>query len=76
MCPGMDDLTPRQRQIAKLVARGMTNSEIANELYITVPTVKNALTEIYRALGIETRRISPNRIALAVEVLRTDQGGF
>jgi DNA-binding NarL/FixJ family response regulator len=37
-------LTPRERQVAELVAEGLTNAQIADRLYVTVDTVKKHLT--------------------------------
>lgn len=49
------NLTKRQRQVADLVVRGMTNREIGRELAITEDTVKRHLYDIYEALGINNR---------------------
>ena len=48
-------LTPREADILPLVARGLSNKEIAAALSLTVPTVKNHLHRIYRKLGIRRR---------------------
>jgi DNA-binding CsgD family transcriptional regulator len=48
-------LTRRERQVAALVARGMTNKEIAGELFITVRTVKSHLTNIFNKLDFTSR---------------------
>jgi DNA-binding NarL/FixJ family response regulator len=48
-------LTPREFDILKALARGLTNKAIAAELWITVQTVKFHLTSIYRKLGISNR---------------------
>jgi DNA-binding NarL/FixJ family response regulator len=50
-----DALTPKQREVARLAAHGLTNEHIARELAITVGTVKIHLTQVYRRLGIPTR---------------------
>jgi DNA-binding CsgD family transcriptional regulator len=66
-----DELTPSERRIAELVARGRTNREVAAELFVTVHTVEKALTRAYRKLGVRSRtelaptlaelRISPGK---------------
>ena len=52
---GADALTPSERRIAALAAGGMTNREIAQDLYVTPRTVEYHLTGVYRKLGIATR---------------------
>jgi DNA-binding CsgD family transcriptional regulator len=48
-------LTPRERQIAVLVARGLTNAEIGVELWITQNSVKQALKRMFRKLNVSAR---------------------
>jgi non-specific serine/threonine protein kinase len=48
-------LTPRQREVAALIARGMSNRAIAEELVITVRTVESHVTHILRKLGFGSR---------------------
>jgi DNA-binding NarL/FixJ family response regulator len=48
-------LTPREVQIANLVARGLTNAEIGAELWITQNSVKQALKRMFRKLGVSAR---------------------
>ncbi|WP_179893981.1 AAA family ATPase [Streptomyces sp. gb14] len=49
-------LSPRERDIAGLVARGWTNREIAQELFVSVKTVEYHLGNVYAKLGIQGRR--------------------
>jgi DNA-binding CsgD family transcriptional regulator len=49
------ELGPRQQQIAELAASGMTNDEIANELGISVNTVKGRLKEVFEILDVRNR---------------------
>ena len=51
----LDSLTPRERQIAEHVGRGMRNREIAAALAMSEGTVKVYLHTIYQKLGIENR---------------------
>jgi DNA-binding NarL/FixJ family response regulator len=51
----VDDLTDRQRQILALMARGMPNKLIANELKISEATVKSHVTDIMRVLCVTNR---------------------
>ncbi len=48
-------LTPREVQIAQLVAQGRTNSEIGIELWITENSVKQALKRMFRKLEVSSR---------------------
>lgn len=48
-------LTPRERQIADLVALGRTNAEIGTELWITENSVKQALKRMFRKLEVSSR---------------------
>jgi two-component system nitrate/nitrite response regulator NarP len=49
------ELTPRETAIAKLVARGLRNREIGNDLGLTEGTVKVWLHRIYEKLGVSNR---------------------
>jgi DNA-binding CsgD family transcriptional regulator len=51
----IDRLTPRELQIAELVALGRTNAAIGNELWITENSVKHALKRIFRKLEVSFR---------------------
>ncbi len=48
-------LTPREIQIAKLVARGLTNAQIGKELWIQENSVKQALKRMFRKLEVSSR---------------------
>ncbi|MEH2203467.1 MAG: LuxR C-terminal-related transcriptional regulator [Nostoc sp.] len=48
-------LTPREMQIASLVAQGQTNAEISAELWITENSVKQALKRMFRKLEVSSR---------------------
>ena len=50
-----DDLTAREREILRLVSDGMTNGQIARELWVTEQTVKFHLSNVYRKLGVSNR---------------------
>ncbi|WP_327251099.1 LuxR C-terminal-related transcriptional regulator [Streptomyces sp. NBC_01244] len=49
-------LTPRQRDIAHLAAKGTTSKQIAESLHLSTRTVDNHLQTIYTKLGVSTRR--------------------
>ena len=48
-------LTPREREVARLIQRGHSNKEIASELHIEVATVKNHVHSILKKLEIRRR---------------------
>ena len=48
-------LTPREQEIALLVARGLTNRQIAQKLSISERTVENHITKILKKLGFSSR---------------------
>ncbi len=51
----VDALTPREREIVRMVARGMRNRTIADRLSISEGTVKVHLHNIYEKLGVDGR---------------------
>jgi DNA-binding CsgD family transcriptional regulator len=53
--PIMQFLTPREIQIAMLVAQGLTNAEVGAELWITQNSVKQALKRMFRKLEVSAR---------------------
>nr|MBP8272339.1 response regulator transcription factor [Sphaerotilus sp.] len=52
--PGAD-LTQRQRELLTLVARGLSNQDISDQLHIALPTVKFHITNILSKLGVGNR---------------------
>ena len=50
------ELTDRERDVAVLVAKGMTNREVAAELYVSPKAVDYHLGHIFGKLGITSRR--------------------
>ncbi len=52
---GPEALTPAERRVATLAARGHSNREIAEELVVSPKTVQFHLTNAYRKLGIDSR---------------------
>ena len=53
--PELDSLTGSQRNVLTLVAAGLNNSEIAEQLGITVGTVKSHVNALLRKLGLRDR---------------------
>jgi DNA-binding NarL/FixJ family response regulator len=61
----IEALTDREEQVLVAVARGRTNSEIADELYITLSTVKTHIASVMAKLGAR------NRVEIAIWAYET-----
>ena len=57
-------LTAREQTVLAHIAAGYSNDQIANELYITINTVKTTIRNTYSKLGVSTR---PQAVAWAIE---------
>jgi len=53
--PALDQLTPREREVLRLIARGYTYKEIARELFISNKTVETHVSSVLRKLQLSTR---------------------
>ena len=62
--PRFGKLTPREKEVLQLIAKGLSNEEIAKTLFISKHTVKNHITNIYRKMG------SRNRTKVALWAIR------
>ena len=60
----VEELTPREREIAALAASGASNREIAAGLVVSVRTVENHLQHAYRKLGVDNRRQLPGLLGV------------
>jgi DNA-binding NarL/FixJ family response regulator len=49
------NLSAREVEVLKLVAKGLTNAEIARDLFISPNTVSRHLNSVYRKLGVTSR---------------------
>lgn len=52
---GLDELTPQELQVALAVARGMSNKEVAGQLFLSVKTVEFHLSHVFHKLGVNRR---------------------
>ena len=62
---GLAGLTTQERQVARLVAAGMSNREVAAELYLSPKTIEYHLAHIFAKLGIRTRYQLATRVGPA-----------
>jgi len=53
--PELDQLTPREREVLRLLARGYAYKEIAAELYISIKTVETHASNVLRKLQLSNR---------------------
>jgi len=53
--PSSRDLSATERRVAELVAEGLSNKQVAGNLFVTVRTVEANLSKIYAKLGIRSR---------------------
>ncbi|MGH8968109.1 MAG: response regulator transcription factor, partial [Actinomycetes bacterium] len=51
----MAQLTPREREILTLLARGMSNADVAVQLFISEATVKTHLARVMMKLGVREK---------------------
>jgi DNA-binding NarL/FixJ family response regulator len=53
--PELDQLSPREREVLRLIARGYAYKEVARELYISVKTVETHVSAVLRKLQLSNR---------------------
>lgn len=59
-------LSEAERRVASLAAQGHTNREISRQLFITMSTVEQHLTRVYRKLNVTTRSALPAELPMAL----------
>jgi DNA-binding NarL/FixJ family response regulator len=63
---GVDALTPAEHRVALLAAEGLTNREIAEQLYVTQRTVETHLTHAFQKLDVTSRSELVDCLGLAI----------
>jgi DNA-binding NarL/FixJ family response regulator len=72
---GMEELTPREIEVLKQMARGLSNRAIAEELHISVKSIEKGVTAIFLKLG-PFDPSSDRRVAAALVFLRAQTDPF
>ena len=55
MPPGFDDLSEREREVLAMIGAGRSNTEIAEELVISMATVKTHVRHVFAKLALRDR---------------------
>ena len=71
-----DGLTPTQREVAELVAQGLTNRQVADRLFMSPHTVEAHLSAVYRSLGIRSRAALDAALVRGGAATRDTSGGI
>ena len=61
--PAPDALTGTERRVAELVAEGLSNKEVAAQLFVTVRAVEATLSKVYAKLGVHSRTQLAGRLS-------------
>jgi DNA-binding NarL/FixJ family response regulator len=67
--PAMPSLTSRQRDLLRLLQQGYDNQTIAQDTGLSVKTIENHLTRLYRQLGVQSRLEAVNYILRYPQIL-------
>lgn len=68
---GLARLSPRERQVLELMARGLSNAAICLELHLSIKTVEPAIGAIFIKLGLDPDSASNRRVLAVLAFLRT-----
>ena len=66
----LDGLTPREHQVLELIARGLSNSAICDELHLSIKTVEPLVGTVFAKLGLHADSASNRRVLAALQYQR------
>lgn len=70
------ELSLREKDVLRLMAKGLSNHEIAQRLFISPHTVKNHVSRIYQKLGVDERtKVAIWAVRLGLVSLEADDSG-
>jgi DNA-binding NarL/FixJ family response regulator len=75
VCPGADELTTREREVIRMVARGMSTEEVARELIIGEATVRTHVYRVRTKLGVRDRAELVS-LAYRTGLIQSDEQSF
>ena len=67
-------LSPREFEVLKLMAKGYSNKEIADELFLSITTIKTHITNIYGKLLLTGDNCGHSEIRVKAVLMYLDQG--
>jgi DNA-binding NarL/FixJ family response regulator len=70
----MGELTPKEKQVLALVAKGLTNDEIAEELNVKSGTIRTHIHSIYDKMLGDDDDSRVKRVRVAMTVWQVEQG--
>ena len=69
----LDELTPREREVLELMAQGLSNKGIAEELFVTSAAVEKHITSIFVKLKLPAEPTAHRRVLAALTYLQNSQ---
>ncbi len=70
------DLTPREIDVLELMARGLSNRGIADELHLSVKGIEKHVTTVFRKLDLPSDGLIDRRVTAALTFLRSQNNPF
>jgi DNA-binding CsgD family transcriptional regulator len=67
----LDGLSPREREVLELMARGLSNAAICEELHLSIKTVEPVVSTIFTKLGLHADATSNRRVLAVLAFVRT-----